>query len=198
MYWKVFSFCFFSAQTSLLRRSVCTKSSGKYFPIYRPRTRLISLYYRTENKASIFLKRWINNCKTKSHTIFHITRNRAWLHCQHCIAYFEIPLRNFNTPFLKLVMNVCVSLSLLWVVVVCTANSIEQDNNPKAILNLSCTWLKSRIWLNLPHCEEKHSDFHSIHIVPLDNLPPVFLLLYLLHYHGRPSVGKAGTLTEHF
>ena len=34
----------FIAQTSLLRRSVCTKTSGNTFP-YRPRTRLISPYY---------------------------------------------------------------------------------------------------------------------------------------------------------
>ena len=33
----------FIAQTSLLRRSVCTKTSGNTFP-YRPRTRLISPY----------------------------------------------------------------------------------------------------------------------------------------------------------
>ena len=32
MYGKVFGFCFF-AQTSLLRRPVCTKTSGKYFPV---------------------------------------------------------------------------------------------------------------------------------------------------------------------
>ena len=36
----------FIAQTSLLRRSVCTKTSGNTFP-YRPRTRLISPYYIT-------------------------------------------------------------------------------------------------------------------------------------------------------
>ena len=32
LYMKVFAFCFY-APTSLLRRSVCTKTSGKHFPV---------------------------------------------------------------------------------------------------------------------------------------------------------------------
>ena len=37
LYGKVFAFVFF-AQTSLLCRSVCTKTSGKYFPVLTSRS----------------------------------------------------------------------------------------------------------------------------------------------------------------
>ena len=51
---------------------------------------------------------------------------RTWLHCQHCNIFWYTPLRNFHTPFLKVVMNVCVLLSLLWLVVVGTAKALPQ------------------------------------------------------------------------
>ena len=54
----------FIAQTSLLRRSVCTKTSGNTFP-YRPRTRLI---IRTYYMAEINAARWLVDYRSgKSH-----------------------------------------------------------------------------------------------------------------------------------
>ena len=43
------------------------------------------------------------------------------------VAYYKIPLRNFNTPIFKVVMNICVLLSLLWLVVVGTAKALPQS-----------------------------------------------------------------------
>ena len=51
----------FIAQTSLLRRSVCTKTSGNTFP-YRPRTRLISPYYkRQKNLHSNYMQIYVSS-----------------------------------------------------------------------------------------------------------------------------------------